>query len=82
VATTNADRIAGGSFFFTVNQADRRQRLLTEHIDKLRAALSLFALDGKSRRELRLSPELTDNHASTDRESPRAETARSCRSSH
>jgi putative transposase len=31
--------IAGGSFFFTVNLAERRLRLLTEHIDKLRAAL-------------------------------------------
>ena len=28
----------GGSFFFTVNLADRRLRLLTEHIDALRAA--------------------------------------------
>jgi len=31
--------IAGGSFFFTVNLAERRLRLLTEHIDELRAAL-------------------------------------------
>jgi putative transposase len=30
--------IAGGSFFFTVNLANRRLRLLTEHIDALRAA--------------------------------------------
>ncbi|MGB8400770.1 REP-associated tyrosine transposase [Bradyrhizobium sp.] len=30
--------IAGGSFFFTVNLAERRLRLLTEHIDELRAA--------------------------------------------
>jgi putative transposase len=30
--------VAGGSFFFTVNLADRRLRLLTEHIDKLRDA--------------------------------------------
>jgi REP element-mobilizing transposase RayT len=30
--------IAGGSFFFTVNLANRRLRLLTEHIDELRAA--------------------------------------------
>jgi putative transposase len=30
--------IAGGSFFFTVNLAQRRLRLLTEHIDALRAA--------------------------------------------
>ena len=31
--------IAGGSFFFTVNLAERRLRLLTEHIDELRGAL-------------------------------------------
>jgi putative transposase len=31
--------IAGGSFFFTVNLAERRLRLLTEHIDELRAAV-------------------------------------------
>jgi putative transposase len=31
--------IARGSFFFTVNLADRRLRLLTEHIDELRNAL-------------------------------------------
>src|SRR5262245_6940793 len=30
--------IPGGSFFFTVNLADRRSRLLTEQIDLLRAA--------------------------------------------
>ncbi|MCA6105770.1 REP-associated tyrosine transposase [Bradyrhizobium cenepequi] len=30
--------IAGGSFFFTVNLAERRLRLLTEHIDELRDA--------------------------------------------
>lgn len=30
--------VAGGSFFFTVNLADRRLRLLTEHIDELRTA--------------------------------------------
>ena len=30
--------LAGGSFFFTVNLAERRLRLLTDHIDKLRAA--------------------------------------------
>jgi len=30
--------LAGGSFFFTVNLAERRLRLLTEHIDSLRAA--------------------------------------------
>ena len=31
--------IAAGSFFFTVNLAERRLRLLTEHIDELWAAL-------------------------------------------
>jgi putative transposase len=30
--------ILGGSFFFTVNLEDRRLRLLTEHIDRLRSA--------------------------------------------
>src|SRR6266403_2215037 len=30
--------LAGGSYFFTVNLADRRLRLLTEHIPLLRAA--------------------------------------------
>ncbi|MCP3477491.1 hypothetical protein NLM33_45870 [Bradyrhizobium sp. CCGUVB1N3] len=30
--------IAGGSFFFTINLAERRLRLSTEHIDKLRIA--------------------------------------------
>jgi putative transposase len=30
--------VAGGSFFFTVNLADRRLSLLTEHVDELRAA--------------------------------------------
>jgi putative transposase len=30
--------IAGGFFFFTVNLADRRSRLLTEYIDELRTA--------------------------------------------
>jgi putative transposase len=32
------DFIHGGSFFFTVNLADRRLRLLTSHIDLLRKA--------------------------------------------
>src|SRR4051812_48732592 len=31
--------VAGGCFFFTVNLADRRRRLLIEHIDALRTAL-------------------------------------------
>ncbi len=30
--------LAGGCFFFTVNLADRRRRLLTDHVDHLRAA--------------------------------------------
>ncbi len=30
--------IAGGSFFFTVNLAERRLQLLTQHIDELRNA--------------------------------------------
>ena len=30
--------IAGGSFFFTVNLAERRLQLLTEHVDELRNA--------------------------------------------
>jgi putative transposase len=30
--------VPGGSFFFTVNLADRRSRLLIEHIDGLREA--------------------------------------------
>ena len=30
--------VPGGSYFFTVNLADRRSRLLTENIDLLRAA--------------------------------------------
>ena len=30
--------IPGGCFFFTVNLADRRLRLLTEHVDALRSA--------------------------------------------
>src|SRR5205085_8101517 len=30
--------VPGGSYFFTVNLADRRSRLLTHHIDALRAS--------------------------------------------
>jgi putative transposase len=30
--------LAGGSFFFTVNLAERRLRLLTDHVAALRAA--------------------------------------------
>ena len=32
------NRVAGGCYFFTVNLAERRLQLLTEHIDLLRAA--------------------------------------------
>jgi len=35
--------IAGGSFFFTVNLAVRRLRLLTENIDALRTAFLRLA---------------------------------------
>src|SRR5258706_16310480 len=44
--------IAAGSFFFTVNLAERRLRLLTQHIDELRIAFREtrrhhpFAVDG------------------------------------
>ena len=43
--------VPGGSFFFTVNLAERRLRLLTERIDRLRAAFRMarkahpFAVD-------------------------------------
>jgi hypothetical protein len=30
--------VAGGSYFFTVNLAERRLRLLTQHVDMLRSA--------------------------------------------
>jgi putative transposase len=30
--------LPGGSYFFTVNLADRRRALLTDHVDLLRAA--------------------------------------------
>ena len=33
------NRLPGASFFFTVNLADRRQRLLVDHIDLLRTAV-------------------------------------------
>jgi putative transposase len=29
--------VSGGTYFFTVNLADRSSRLLVEHIDRLRA---------------------------------------------
>ena len=31
--------VPGGGYFFTVNLADRRARLLTEHVELLRAAI-------------------------------------------
>jgi len=37
--------VPGGSYFFTVNLADRRSRLLTEHINALRSA---FATCGRA----------------------------------
>ena len=43
--------VAGGSYFFTVNLAEHQQRLLTEHIEALRAAFRyarlrhLFTID-------------------------------------
>ena len=43
--------LPGATYFFTVNLADRRQRLLTEHVNALRAAFRLarvrhpFAID-------------------------------------
>jgi putative transposase len=33
-------RVAGGSFFFTVNLRNRRDRFLTDHVDALRAIVS------------------------------------------
>lgn len=36
--------IPGGSYFFTVNLADRRSRLLTDNIDALRAAFRYVKL--------------------------------------
>jgi hypothetical protein len=41
--------IAGGSFFFTVNLAERRLRLLTEHIDTLRIAFRETRQNHRSR---------------------------------
>ena len=38
MTTYRRNFISGGCFFLTVNLADRRLRLLTEHIDELRAA--------------------------------------------
>jgi putative transposase len=38
MTTYRRNFISGGCFFFTVNLADRRLQLLTEHIDKLRSA--------------------------------------------
>ena len=36
--------VPGGSFFFTVNLAERRLRLLTEHIDQLRTAFRVVRM--------------------------------------
>jgi putative transposase len=44
--------IAGGRFFFTVNLAERRLRLLTEHIDELRGALRQMRVLGRIRRSI------------------------------
>ncbi len=33
------NRVAGGTYFFTVNLFDRQERLLVEHVDALRAAV-------------------------------------------
>ena len=38
MANYRRNLLAGGSYFFTVNLADRRRELLTEHVDLLRAA--------------------------------------------
>jgi putative transposase len=38
MTTYRRNLISGGCFFFTVNLADRRLRLLTEHIDELRTS--------------------------------------------
>ena len=35
------NRVAGGTYFFTVNLLERRSRLLVEHIDDLRAAVRM-----------------------------------------
>jgi putative transposase len=49
--TYRRNPVAGGCYFFTANLADRRLRLLTEHIESLRAAFRLtrrrhpFAID-------------------------------------
>ena len=38
-------RVAGGSYFFTVNLLDRRRRLLIEHVESLRAAFHKVKCD-------------------------------------
>jgi REP-associated tyrosine transposase len=38
MANHRRNLLPGGSYFFTVNLADRRRALLTDHIDLLRAA--------------------------------------------
>jgi len=39
MANYRRNRVAGGTYFFTVNLADRHSRLLVEHIDLLRNAV-------------------------------------------
>ena len=45
--------IAGGSFFFTVNLAERRLRLLTQHIDELCAECVLAWSPSEGHRKIR-----------------------------
>ena len=40
----SAQSVVGGTYFFTVNLADRGSRLLAEHIDLLRAAVGEIRL--------------------------------------
>ena len=39
MTTYRRNFVSGGTFFFTVNLADRRARLLTDHVDLLRYAV-------------------------------------------
>jgi putative transposase len=49
--------VPGGCWFFTVNLLDRRRRLLTDHIDALRAATRFT----QTRHPLRSTPVLSDH---------------------
>jgi putative transposase len=49
--------VPGGCSFFTVNLLDRRRRLLTDHIDALRAATGFT----QTRHPLRSTPVLPDH---------------------